>query len=85
MRDASGGGASGVVNEANYFASAADRGGSHVRVAVKPVGELEMVAEEKDLLGREVRILASLRHPNLVAFIGIARSRRGVSEEATDQ
>jgi hypothetical protein len=84
MRDAIGGGASGVVVEARYFASAADRGGSHVRVAVKQV-ELEIVAEEKDLLGREVRILASLRHPNLVAFIGIARSRRGVSEEATDQ
>ena len=85
MCEAIGGGASGVVTEARYFASAADsRGASHVRVAVKQV-ELEIVAEEKDLLGREVRILASLRHPNLVAFIGIARSRRGVSEEATDQ
>jgi serine/threonine protein kinase len=75
MRDALGGGASGVVNEARYYA-AADRGGSHVPVAVKQV-ELEIIPEEKDLLGREVRILASLRHPNLVAFIGIARSRRG--------
>jgi hypothetical protein len=84
MRDALGGGASGVVSEARYFAVAADRGGSHVSVAVKQV-ELEIVPEEKDLLGREVRILASLRHPNLVAFIGIARSRRGVSEDTSDR
>jgi serine/threonine protein kinase len=83
MRGPLGGGASGVVVEARYFASVADRGGGHVSVAVKQV-ELEIAPKEKELLGREVRILASLRHPNLVAFIGIAKSRRGVTEDTTD-
>jgi hypothetical protein len=62
-----GAGASGCVLAAEYFAT---------QVAVKQVF-MEMSEVELDLLSREVSILVTIRHPNIVSFIGLSKSPRG--------
>ena len=52
---------------AEYFAT---------QVAVKQVF-MEMSEVELDLLSREVSILVTIRHPNIVSFIGLSKSPRG--------
>ena len=79
--DALGGGASGVVSEARYYSSAAPEDASRQQgafssVAVKQVF-LKLNPDELDLLRREVRILASMHHPNIVNFIGISQVSTG--------
>jgi hypothetical protein len=76
MGETLGAGASGVVAEGRYYSTAntssgetvvnKTRQGSSVPVACKQV-LLDITDEEQELIGREVRILASLHHPNIVS------------------
>jgi serine/threonine protein kinase len=78
MEEPLGSGAGGVVSAGQYFSATEGAGSSNsVPVAIKAVVVAGLVEEDLELIGREVRILASLRHPNIVSFIGISQSPRG--------
>jgi len=62
IREEIGKGAFGVVYKADFFG---------IDVAVKQLGNANMEEMEKIFVEREIAILKSCRHPNIVSFIGL--------------